>query len=86
MNVLDEFGNPWSVERGDPAFDACRVAAGRGLRDLVVPQALLLHGLEEIRRSGYQPPPEPPSQDAFMRWCSLLDFVQALALVPPDVV
>ena len=78
MLTLDEFGEVWDVQRGDPAHEALKqlVAAGFPEAAVVLPQELLLGGSE--RQRNWEQLPDGCVGEAFLRWCRLYDCVQAL--------
>ena len=80
MVILDEHGNKWAVEKGDPAWDVCKKISRVGLKEIVLPKEIILHGV----RPGYRPlHTNPPVEDkeAFIRWGQLWDSLRVLDLV-----
>ena len=42
--VQDEFGRPWAVFEGDPAWKACQALAKRKVKEIVLPRDFLWYG------------------------------------------
>ena len=79
MIVLDEYGDPWEVLRGDPAYTPIQLLLRVGIRPegLVLPQIVLLTG--RLPDSYHEPePPDTSDKDRFLMWCRLSDSCASL--------
>ena len=79
MIVLDEFGDKWAVEKGDPAWDVCRKVLRAGLQEVVLPRDIIIHGIRPNYRPLHTNPPVE-NKDEFLRWGRLWDCARALDL------
>ena len=75
MIVLDENGHRWSVNRGDPAYEAARTCVKAGIAEPVLPLVMLIGR----RQNGATDPDPLPTGEDFLRWCRLTDCLAVLA-------